>query len=183
MSTQRYQGEIIRWKEDKGFGFIKTPSIEKDIFLHISAIRNRQRQPTIGDTIYFDLKFEEQGKLKAINASFNENSTALIRSSSNCTNSVPKQSNKKTKKLNLQLLASVGLVVLVVSVAAFELIKQSKCNIKGNISYPSGEKLYHKPSYRDYAKVEVFTNEGERWFCSEQEAINAGWQDAAKYAR
>lgn len=98
MSTQRYQGEIIRWKEDKGFGFIKTPSIEKDIFLHISAIRNRQRQPTIGDTIYFDLKFEEQGKLKAINASFNANSTVLIRSSSNCTNSVPKLSNKKKQR-------------------------------------------------------------------------------------
>lgn len=57
---------------------------------------------------------------------------------------------------------------------------QTNCNIKGNISYPDGKKFYHKPGDRDYAKVEIFTNEGERWFCSEQEAINAGWQPAAR---
>lgn len=52
--------------------------------------------------------------------------------------------------------------------------KQS-CSIKGNIS-SSGEKIYHLPSGRDYGKTQIDTSKGERWFCSEAEAVAAGWR-------
>lgn len=51
----------------------------------------------------------------------------------------------------------------------------TSCNIKGNVSYNSRTKVYYLPSCGRYNDVEINANYGERWFCSEQEAINAWW--------
>lgn len=48
------------------------------------------------------------------------------------------------------------------------------CLIKGNIS--SRGRIYHVPSARSYSKTRINTSRGERWFCSEAEAIAAGWR-------
>lgn len=51
----------------------------------------------------------------------------------------------------------------------------TECVIKGNIS-SSGEKIYHMPGQRYYEKTKVEEGKGERWFCSEEEAVRAGWR-------
>jgi len=48
------------------------------------------------------------------------------------------------------------------------------CPIKGNIA--SGERIYHMPWSPWYAKVRIDTAKGERWFCTESEALAAGWR-------
>lgn len=53
-----------------------------------------------------------------------------------------------------------------------------RCNIKGNISYDTGEKIYHMPYQKWYDDTEIDANYGERWFCTEEEATNAGWRKA-----
>ncbi len=53
------------------------------------------------------------------------------------------------------------------------------CKIKGNIS-SSGEKIYHMPGQQFYDKTVVDTSKGERWFCTEQEAVNAGWRKSKR---
>ena len=50
------------------------------------------------------------------------------------------------------------------------------CDIKGNISQSTGEKIYHMPGDTYYDKTEIDTTAGERYFCSEQEARQAGWR-------
>ncbi|MGK7942677.1 MAG: hypothetical protein AB4062_21465 [Crocosphaera sp.] len=55
-----------------------------------------------------------------------------------------------------------------------------RCNIKGNISISTGRKLYHVPGQRDYENTVITTEKGERWFCSEEEAIRAGWTKAPR---
>ena len=50
------------------------------------------------------------------------------------------------------------------------------CDIKGNISISSGEKIYHVPGGRYYDETVISPEYGERWFCTEQEAINNGWR-------
>lgn len=50
-----------------------------------------------------------------------------------------------------------------------------ECNIKGNIS---GEKIYHLPGCTSYEKTTIDESKGEKWFCSEKEAIDAGWRKA-----
>jgi endonuclease YncB( thermonuclease family) len=56
----------------------------------------------------------------------------------------------------------------------------SDCNIKGNISINSGERIYHVPGQEYYDETRITTSKGERWFCSEQEARAAGWRRAKR---
>jgi endonuclease YncB( thermonuclease family) len=48
------------------------------------------------------------------------------------------------------------------------------CPIKGNIS--GSGRIYHAPWSPWYAKTKVSVEKGERWFCSEREALDAGWR-------
>lgn len=48
--------------------------------------------------------------------------------------------------------------------------------IKGNISKTTGEKIYHVPGGEFYDKTVIDDAAGERWFCKEQEAVEAGWR-------
>jgi comEA protein len=50
------------------------------------------------------------------------------------------------------------------------------CRIKGNINLESGERVYHTPNSPWYARTEIDTSAGERWFCTEREAQEAGWR-------
>ena len=54
------------------------------------------------------------------------------------------------------------------------------CNIKGNISVNTGDKLYHLPNMEDYATTNIDGSKGEKWFCSESEAIASGWRKAPR---
>jgi hypothetical protein len=49
------------------------------------------------------------------------------------------------------------------------------CPIKGNIAR-HGERIYHAPWSPWYRKTSVDERKGERWFCSEREALDAGWR-------
>jgi hypothetical protein len=61
--------------------------------------------------------------------------------------------------------------------AALRRFAEPGCVIKGNIS-SSGERIYHVPGQRYYDKTLINGLQGERWFCTEQEAIAAGWRKA-----
>jgi endonuclease YncB( thermonuclease family) len=50
------------------------------------------------------------------------------------------------------------------------------CAIKGNIS--NNGQIYHPPWSVWYEKVKIDEGRGERWFCSEAEALAAGWRPA-----
>lgn len=52
------------------------------------------------------------------------------------------------------------------------------CAIKGNIS--SGGRIYHLPGQENYARTQINTSKGERWFCSETDAQEAGWRRARR---
>jgi hypothetical protein len=57
----------------------------------------------------------------------------------------------------------------------------SRVRHQGNIS-SSYERIYHVPGQRYYDKTQMNEGKGERWFCSEQEAVGAGWRKAKVYA-
>ncbi len=49
------------------------------------------------------------------------------------------------------------------------------CTIKGNIS-ATKEKIFHVIGCPNYGQTIIDTTKGERMFCSEQEAKDAGWR-------
>lgn len=66
MTTNK--GTLIRWLDDKGYGFIKPDNGEPDVFIHISALKGMSRKPIIGDVIHYQIGFDKNGKTRAINA-------------------------------------------------------------------------------------------------------------------
>lgn len=53
------------------------------------------------------------------------------------------------------------------------------CGIKGNIN-AEGERIYHVPGQRFYDDTRIDPADGEQWFCTEQEARDAGWRKARR---
>lgn len=49
------------------------------------------------------------------------------------------------------------------------------CAIKGNIN-SRHDRIFHAPCTTYYTVTEIRVEDGERWFCSEAEAIAAGWR-------
>lgn len=58
-------------------------------------------------------------------------------------------------------------------------VRSGNCDIKGNIAN-DGERIYHVPGQQHYSRTKITPGKGERWFCSEEEARNAGWRRAKK---
>jgi micrococcal nuclease len=56
-------------------------------------------------------------------------------------------------------------------------LASGSCLIKGNIA-ADGERIYHLPGQRYYEVTRVSESKGERWFCTEQQAREAGWRAA-----
>ncbi|CAK1747938.1 cold shock domain-containing protein [Vibrio crassostreae] len=60
-------GKIVRWVDEKGFGFINSDELEGDVFVHISKFTDGYRRPQIGDEVEFQLS-NSGSKLSASSA-------------------------------------------------------------------------------------------------------------------
>jgi hypothetical protein len=51
---------------------------------------------------------------------------------------------------------------------------------QGNISVNTGERIYHIPGQKFYSETQISPLKGERWFCSEEAAREAGWRKSRR---
>lgn len=51
------------------------------------------------------------------------------------------------------------------------------CQVKGNYD-KWGQRRYHLPNFRHYQQVVINYEDGDQWFCTEKEAIKAGFEKA-----
>jgi len=61
-------GKLVRWNDEKGYGFIRAESESRDVFIHISVLAQMSRRPVAGDVIFFDIETDPSGKCKATSA-------------------------------------------------------------------------------------------------------------------
>jgi cold shock CspA family protein len=104
----KLKGKLIRWNEERGFGFINSPSVKGDVFIHISELKHMSRRPQINDVIYFDTITEKTGKTKAINATIEGVQQKTIR---------PKSNKAKNSSLTSNILSIA--VILGIAFAAY----------------------------------------------------------------
>ncbi len=184
MKPSLSKGQLIKWNDDRGFGFIKSSNGGKEVFLHISAVKTTGRRPKVGDTIFYELSYGADGKIRASGASIEG---VVSQSSTQRRPSTPAKRKIKQGRL-LGAVLSLG-VAITIGLFRIELnpsrsptpitsITKPGCVIKGNISINTGNKLYHVPGMEDYERTVIDPDKGEQWFCSESEAIAAGWQKA-----
>lgn len=68
MSGGLRRGKLVRWNDDRGFGFIQPVDGSQDIFLHISDIQDATRRPQNNDIICYVVTTQTDGKRRAKNA-------------------------------------------------------------------------------------------------------------------
>lgn len=199
MQPVRKKGQLIKWKDDRGFGFIKPDDGSPEIFIHISALKGAGRRPQVGDTIFYEQGTDSNGKPRAVRASIQGVTPQPQPSVTRSRSGAPRQNrpsnhrktNNQTRNQGL-IKIGVGIPLLIVmalfnfgssssrSPSLIAAIIRPECNIKGNISVNSGKRYYHIPGMEDYKKTIIDTSKGERWFCSESEATDAGWEKAQR---
>nr|WP_199302783.1 cold shock domain-containing protein [Oscillatoria sp. FACHB-1406] len=174
---------MVRWKEDRGFGFIKPDKSDREVFLHISELRSASRRPKVGDIIFYEQVSEPNGKIRAVKASIKG-----VPSRSSTATRKPKQQNVIKIILGVGILSAIVVAAIrfspepppspSISSSPVPSVERSECNIKGNISIQTGNKIYHLPGMEDYESTNIDVTKGERWFCTESEALANGWRKA-----
>jgi endonuclease YncB( thermonuclease family) len=86
--------------------------------------------------------------------------------------------NKKTTILGSAKPPDNASTILLAS-ASGSVAPSPDCTIKGNVNR-SGECIYHQPTSRWYAKIEMKISKGTRWFCSVEEAEAAGCRETRR---
>ncbi|SDN62288.1 hypothetical protein [Bacillus sp. OK048] len=77
--------------------------------------------------------------------------------------------------MRIGILVAAVIISFTLSACGKEVGVGTPCDIKGNISYNTGEKIYHLPEDQYYDVTEI-NQSGEKWFCSEEEAEEAGFR-------
>jgi len=251
MKIASCEGQLVKWKDDRGFGFIKPNGNNKEIFLHISALKGANRRPKVGDIILYEQIINKDGKISAANASIQGVLSQTIIKPQRTKSQYVTAKQKTNQKRSLQIggsilgIAAVGILAIFSNLNLFNrsvsnpslpnaaiskpsipnpslpnptLLKpsipnpsipnptipnpsipsptisnpsipsptisnpsiSSECNIKGNISVSSGAKFYHIQGMPEYEITRIDTSKGERFFCSESEAIANGWSKAPR---
>jgi cold shock CspA family protein len=171
-------GKITTWKDDRGFGFIKPEDGGKEVFLHISEARGLSRRPRLGDVIFYEPQFEKDGKLRATKVSIQGVAPRI---------QAVKSGNQEgiiVAVIGLTMLIAIGGMVMKFtpsrSPSAITAVIKPNCQIKGNISVSSSNKIYHVPGMENYESTVIDEGARERWFCSESEALSAEWKKAPR---
>lgn len=66
MSEILSSGTLIRWNDDRGFGFIRIQGTETDLFVHHSAFPRDGRRPVVGEVLRFEIEDAGGGKQRAV---------------------------------------------------------------------------------------------------------------------
>ncbi|MFM9834659.1 MAG: cold shock domain-containing protein [Methylophilaceae bacterium] len=59
------QGKIVKWFDDKGFGFIAQDGTNEQIFVHISVFEKGQLRPNIGEVVSYEVANDIKKGLQA----------------------------------------------------------------------------------------------------------------------
>ena len=86
--------------------------------------------------------------------------------------------NKKTAILGAITPPEHARAILLAS-ASGPVAPSPDCTIKGNVN-SAGECIYHQPTSRWYAKIEMKISKGTRWFCSVEDAEAAGCRETRR---
>lgn len=180
------RGQLTAWNDDRGFGFITPDDSKGSVFIHISALKGMSRRPVIGDVILYKVE-DNHGKIRAIHASIVGVSVQQQRSMAH------NRSPKSGSGIGFTIGIASIIVIVVIGLFTFieprtpskvppivTMITKPDCVIKGNISISTGNKLYHLPGMEDYDATVISPEKGERWFCTEAEAISQGWKKAPR---
>ncbi len=118
MKPALHKGQLITWKDDRGFGFIQPDDGSQEVFLHITALKDVNRRPQVGDFVCYQLTASKDGKVRAFNASIKgvtSKSSPSAAPKKSISRTVDKSTSLALKTLLLSLLPGLGSIHLVLT--------------------------------------------------------------------
>lgn len=77
----KFQGKVLNWNDEKGFGFVEPNGGGKRAFVHIKAFKPRSRRPVNGEVIVYELVQDNNNRYKAENIQFARDARHLKKTS------------------------------------------------------------------------------------------------------
>lgn len=62
----RLEGKLVKWNDERGFGFVKPTQGGREVFVHISAFPRDGGRPRLNEPISFEIEVNRDGKTRAI---------------------------------------------------------------------------------------------------------------------
>jgi cold shock CspA family protein len=62
----RQEGILIKWNDERGFGFIRPLSSAEEVFVHVSSFDRNGARPQLNDKLSFEIEAGSNGKKKAV---------------------------------------------------------------------------------------------------------------------
>ena len=89
--------------------------------------------------------------------------------------------SEEQQNLAVWLITLIGMLCLLISlISNWSASRPKVCDVKGNVSLYSGDKIYHLPSDKYYDSTLIEETRGEKYFCSIQEAEESGWRSTSE---
>jgi cold shock CspA family protein len=66
----RFEGTLVKWNDDRGYGFIAPNQKGAEIFVHISAFPKDSRRPRHGELLSFEVVINDKGMSRASDVRF-----------------------------------------------------------------------------------------------------------------
>lgn len=170
------RGKLVRWNSEKGFGFIKPESAStKDVFIHISILKQMTRKPVVGDQINYFSECQSDGKVKAIKA--NIEGVAVVASTSKRPVSTSHNSTSHNKHNSQSKTSSVMLIPLLVILALgiFGYKRLEALTAQSNTQAGSTNELFQQPAAEKIEWIqpkETFHCEAGKLHCSQMRSCD-----------
>lgn len=112
----RTHGTLVKWNEERGFGFIAVGQAGAEVFVHVSAFPRDGVRPQVGEMVSFELVPGDGGRQKAIKVQRPGAARPVARPARQPAGREPLLSNRQGIAASLAallLLAGLGVLVMV----------------------------------------------------------------------
>jgi cold shock CspA family protein len=62
----RFEGSLVKWNAERGFGFMASDQGGQDLFVHVSAFARDGMQPVVGERFSFEIALDQDGRKRAV---------------------------------------------------------------------------------------------------------------------
>jgi cold shock CspA family protein len=66
LSNPRFNGKLVKWNADRGFGFVVADHGEQELFVHATAFPRDGHLPVVGEALTFEVELDKEGRKRAI---------------------------------------------------------------------------------------------------------------------
>lgn len=68
----RSQGQVVKWFDEKGYGFVAAQASGAQLFVHVRDLPQTGRRPAVGDRVQFDVETGDDGRKRAVRVTWED---------------------------------------------------------------------------------------------------------------